>query len=144
MTRLTIIMKKYNFDEIVPRKGTNCLKYDAIERFFKSDDLLPLWVADMDFKTPDFIVNAIKERVDHEIYGYTFRSDSYYDAVINWMKRRHNWEIQRDWIVMCPGVVPSLNAAVRSPVMLPEKSSIACSAWSTIPGRSIIATRLCT
>ncbi|MCA1759978.1 MAG: cystathionine beta-lyase, partial [Bacteroidales bacterium] len=81
---------KYNFDEIIPREGTSCLKYDARERFFGNSDVLPLWVADMDFKTPDFIVDAIKKRAEHEIYGYTFRGDSYYQSILDWMKRRHN------------------------------------------------------
>lgn len=107
-------MNNYNFDEIVPRKGTNCLKYDATELFFKEKDLLPLWVADMDFKTPDFIVNAIKERVEHEIYGYSFRSDSYYNAIINWMQRRHNWEIKKEWISFSPGVVAGLTFAIEA------------------------------
>ncbi len=107
-------MKKYNFDEIVPRKGTNCLKYDALEMFFKSEDLLPLWVADMDFKTPDFIVNAIKQRVDHEVYGYTFRPDSYYEAVISWMNRRHNWAVKKEWISFSPGVVAGLTFAIEA------------------------------
>lgn len=107
-------MKKYNFDEIVPRKGTNCLKYDATKLFFKQEDLLPLWVADMDFKTPDFIVEAIKKRVEHEIFGYTFKPDSYFDAVIGWMKRRHDWEIQKNWISFSPGVVAGLTFAIES------------------------------
>uniref|UniRef100_UPI003216D62D MalY/PatB family protein n=1 Tax=uncultured Draconibacterium sp. TaxID=1573823 RepID=UPI003216D62D len=107
-------MKKYNFDEIVPRKGTNCLKHDALETFFKSDDLLPLWVADMDFKTPDFIVDAIRKRAEHEIFGYTFRPDSYFNAIINWMKRRHNWEIKKEWISFSPGVVAGLTFAIET------------------------------
>ncbi len=105
-------MKKYNFDEIVPREGTNCLKYDAREMFFKSKDALPLWVADMDFKTPDFIIDAIKKRVDHEIYGYTFRSESYYNSIIDWMKRRHKWTIQKEWISFSPGVVSGLTYCI--------------------------------
>lgn len=107
-------MKNYNFDEIVSRKGTNCLKYDATELYFKEKDLLPLWVADMDFKTPDFIVNAIKQRVDHEIYGYTFRSDSYYESIIKWMQRRHGWNIKKEWISFSPGVVAGLSFAVET------------------------------
>ena len=105
-------MKKYNFDEIVPREGTNCLKYDALKWFFNSDNLLPLWVADMDFKTPDFIVDAIKKRAEHEIFGYSFKSDSYYKSVIDWMKRRHNWEIQKGRISSSPGVVAGLTIAI--------------------------------
>ena len=107
-------MKKYNFDEIVPREGTNCLKYDAREMFFKSKDVLPLWVADMDFRTPDFIVDAIKKRAEHEIFGYSFKSDSYYKSVIDWMKRRHNWEIQKGRISSSPGVVAGLTIAIEA------------------------------
>lgn len=107
-------MKKYNFDEIVPREGTNSLKYDAREMFFKSKDALPLWVADMDFKTPDFIIDAIKKRVEHEIFGYTFRSESYYNSIIDWMKRRHNWKIQKQWISFSPGVVSGLTFCVET------------------------------
>ncbi|MDB4584186.1 PatB family C-S lyase [Draconibacterium sp.] len=107
-------MKKYNFNEIVPREGTNCLKYDATEMFFKSKDLLPLWVADMDFKTPDFIVDALRKRVDHEIYGYTFKPDSYFQAVIAWIKRRHDWVIQKKWISFSPGVVAGLTFAIET------------------------------
>lgn len=107
-------MKKYNFDEIVPREGTNCIKYDALERFFGSKDVLPLWVADMDFKTPDFIVDAIKKRAEHEIFGYTFRGDSYYNSIIGWMKRRHNWDIQKEWISFSPGVVAGLTFGIEA------------------------------
>ena len=107
-------MKKYNFDEIVPREGTNCLKYDAREMFFKSKDVLPLWVADMDFKTPDFIVDAIKKRAEHEIFGYSFKSDSYYKSIIGWMKRRHNWDIQKGRISSSPGVVAGLTVAIET------------------------------
>ena len=107
-------MKYYNFDEIVPREGTNCIKYDARDWIFKTNDVLPLWVADMDFKTPDFIADAIKKRAEHEIYGYTFKPESYYQSVIDWMKRRHNWEIQKEWISFSPGVVAGLTFAIET------------------------------
>jgi cysteine-S-conjugate beta-lyase len=107
-------MNKYNFDEMLLREGTNCLKYDARERFFGDKDVLPLWVADMDFKTPNFIVDAIKKRAEHEIYGYTFRGDSYFQAIIDWMKRRHNWKIQKEWISFSPGVVAGLTFAIET------------------------------
>lgn len=107
-------MKTYNFDEIVPRKGSNSIKYDALDKIFGSPDLLPLWVADMDFKTPDFIVDAIKERAAHEIYGYTFRPDTYFEAIIGWMKRRHDWNIKKGWISFSPGVVAGLTIAVEA------------------------------
>jgi len=107
-------MKKYNFDEVIPRKGTNCLKYDACENIFQTGDVLPLWVADTDFRTPDFILKAIKKRTEHEIFGYSFKPDSYYEAVIKWMKRRHNWEIKKKWISFSPGVIAGLTLAIES------------------------------
>ena len=107
-------MKKYNFDEIVPREGTDCIKYDGREWIFKTNDVLPLWVADMDFKTPDFIVNAIRKRAEHEIFGYTFKSDAYFNSIIGWMKRRHNWEIKKEWISFSPGVVAGLTLAIET------------------------------
>jgi cystathionine beta-lyase len=107
-------MKKYNFDKPVQRENTNCLKYDARKQFFGTDDLLPLWVADMDFKAPDFIVDAIKARAEHEIFGYSFRPDSYYQSIIEWMKRRHNWEIKKEWISFSPGVVAGLTIAIET------------------------------
>lgn len=107
-------MKKYDFDEIVLREGTNCIKYDAREMFFKSKEVLPLWVADMDFKTPDFIVDAIKKRVDHKIFGYTFRPESYFQSIIGWMKRRYDWEVQKEWISFSPGVVAGLTFAIET------------------------------
>lgn len=107
-------MKKYNFDEIVPREGTNCIKYDAREKMFGNGSVLPLWVADMDFRTPDFIADAVKKRAEHEIYGYTFKPDSYFSSIVGWMKRRHNWEIQKEWISFSPGVVAGLTLAVET------------------------------
>jgi cysteine-S-conjugate beta-lyase len=102
----------YNFDEIIPRKNTSSVKYDLLEKLFGSKDLLPLWVADMDFRTPDFVVNAIKERASHEIYGYSFRSTSYNDAITGWFKRRHDWKIKPGWLAFSPGVVPAINMIV--------------------------------
>ncbi len=107
-------MNKYNFDEIVQREGTNCIKYDARSWAFNTNDVLPLWVADMDFKTPDFIVQAIKKRADHEIYGYTFNPETYFQAICGWMKRRHNWDIQKEWISFSPGVVAGLSMAIET------------------------------
>jgi cystathionine beta-lyase len=105
-------MKKYNFDEIIPREGTDCVKYDLREMFFGTGDVIPMWVADMDFRTPDFIVDAIKSRLDHEILGYTTRGESFNDSIVGWMKKRHNWEIQKEWISFSPGVVPAVNMIV--------------------------------
>ena len=99
----------YDFDKIVDRHATANIKYDLRSKFFGKDDVLPMWVADMDFETPDFIRNAVTERAKHPIYGYSFREDSYYKSIINWIHRRHNWDIVADWIVYSPGIVPALN-----------------------------------
>ncbi len=107
-------MKKYDFDEIVSREGTNCIKYDARDWVFNTNDVLPLWVADMDFRTPDFIAGAIKNRADHEIYGYTFKPESYFEAIIGWMKRRHNWDVKKEWISSSPGVVAGLTLVIET------------------------------
>ncbi len=101
-----------SFDHDLSRKGTDSLKYDGRQNIFGTDDVIPLWVADMDFATPPAVTQALVERARHPIYGYTLYPDSLYDATVNWLQRRHNWSIQHDWIVMCPGVVSSLNAAV--------------------------------
>jgi cysteine-S-conjugate beta-lyase len=103
---------KYNFDEIIDRKNTSCIKWDYAKEFLGEGDLLPMWVADMDFKTPDFIVDAVKERAQHEIYGYSMRPAGYYQSIVDWMKNRHQWEIEKDWIVYSPGIVPAINLAV--------------------------------
>ena len=107
-------MTKYDFDKITNRKGTNCLKYDfAVERG-KPADVLPLWVADMDFPVSEEITKSLHAAVEHGIYGYTQPKDAYYNAVTNWMERNHNWMTKREWIVKTPGVVFALGAAVRA------------------------------
>jgi cystathionine beta-lyase len=107
-------MKTYNFDELIDRTNTNSIKYDARKMFFGNEDVLPLWVADMDFRTPDFIVDAIKKRAEHEVFGYTFRGESYNQSIVNWLKRRHNWEIKPEWISFSPGVVAGLTMAIEA------------------------------
>jgi cystathionine beta-lyase len=111
---VNIDMKTYNFDELIDRTNTNCIKYDARKMFFGDANVLPLWVADMDFKTPDFIVDAIKKRAEHEIFGYTFRAETYNQSIVNWLKRRHNWEIKPEWISFSPGVVAGLTLAIEA------------------------------
>lgn len=101
-------MKQYNFDEIIERRGTNCIKFDAIKERFGNENLVPLWVADMDFRTPDFIVNAIKKRCEHEIFGYTYGSDTYFNSIIEWVHYKHNWKIQREWLSYIPGIVKGI------------------------------------
>lgn len=107
-------MTTYNFDNITNRKGTNCLKYDfAVERG-KPADVLPLWVADMDFPVSEEISKSLHAAVEHGIYGYTQPKDAYYNAVMNWMERKHNWKTKREWIVKTPGVVFALGVAVKA------------------------------
>ena len=85
-------MKLYNFDEIIDRNGTACVKYDGMaDAFPGKEGLLPLWVADMDFRTPDFILDAIKKRCEHPVMGYTFSDDSYWDSILTWLKYKYVW-----------------------------------------------------
>jgi len=104
----------YNFDELIPRKGTDSVKYDLRREVFGDDGVIPMWVADMDFRTPDFIVDAVKRRAAHEIYGYSIRGNEWYQALICWLDRRHGWKTEKDWIVFSPGIVPAINMAVLS------------------------------
>lgn len=101
-------MKQYNFDEIVERRGTNCIKVDAMKERYGNENLVPLWVADMDFRTPDFIINALKKRCEHEVFGYTFAGDEYYTSIIEWVHYKHNWKIQREWLSYIPGIVKGI------------------------------------
>lgn len=107
-------MKKYNFDEIVDRKNTNCVKYDGYQDIYNADNLIPLWVADMDFKTPDFVFDAISERLKHPVLGYFIHSDNFYNSICQWMLRRHQWKIEKDWIYFAPGIVPGLAFLVQA------------------------------
>ena len=105
---------KYNFDEIINRENTNCLKYDLRKKYFGDENVFPLWVADMDFASPGFIQEAIIERARHPIYGYTFPPDEFYNSITSWMQRRHGWTIKNEWISYTPGVVPALNLAIQA------------------------------
>lgn len=107
-------MKTYNFDELIDRSGTNTVKYDGRKSFFGNPDVLPLWVADMDFRTPDFIMEAIRKRAEHDLFGYTFRPESYSQSIVNWLQRRHNWDIKSEWISFSPGVVAGLTMAIEA------------------------------
>ena len=99
----------WNFDEPAKREGTNCIKYDLREKTFGDKDVIPMWVADMDFNTPDFVVKSLQDRLNHEIYGYSFRPPEYYLSIIDWLVCRHNWKVEKEWISFCPGIVPALN-----------------------------------
>jgi len=125
-----------DFDQIIDRNNTASVKYDARKAVFGRDDVTPLWVADMDFATPQAVTDALVKRAKHPVFGYTLYPPSMYSAMQSWFERRHNWSIDRKSIVMCPGVVPSMHAAimaltkpgdkviVQSPVYPPFFSSV--------------------
>ena len=101
---------QYNFDELITRRGTGCVKWDELP----ADDIIPMWVADMDFRCAEPIVNALRKRVEHGIFGYTHVPEKYYEAVISWFKRRHDWHIEREWMMYTTGVVPALSVIVKA------------------------------
>ena len=105
---------KYDFDQIIDRRGTSCLKYDfAVERG-KREDVLPLWVADMDFRVAEPILKRLHACVDHGIFGYSEAKDDYFQAVAGWYREHFDWEVKRNWLVKTPGVVFAIAAAVRA------------------------------
>ena len=108
---------KYDFDKVVPRRGTNSYKWDLV----KQDDVIPLWVADMDFAVAPPIQEALRKRMEHPVFGYTLVPDSYYESVINWFCRRHNWHIEKDWIIYTSGVVPAVSCAIKAFTLPGEK-----------------------
>lgn len=104
----------YNFDQINDRSKSDALKLEALEPRWGRTDLLPMWIADMDFKTPPFIINALKKRMECEIFGYTAKPKAWYDSIVNWQKQRFGWEITPEMISFSPGVVPALAMAVQA------------------------------
>lgn len=101
---------KYDFDSIIPRRGTNSYKWDSMPQA----DMLPMWVADMDFRTAPAVTEALQRRAAHGIFGYTRVPSSYYEAVTNWFARRHGWKINPEWIIYTTGVVPALSAVIKA------------------------------
>ena len=112
---------KYNFDEIIPRRGTNSYKWDTPEE----ENVLPMWVADMDFRTAPAIIETLRRRVEHGIFGYTKVPQNYYDTIVKWFINRHQWEIDSQWIIYTSGVVPAISAIIKA---------------MTIPGDKIVQT----
>jgi len=100
-----------NFDQPIARENTHAVKLDVRQAVFGREDVIPVWVADMDFAAPQAVTRALVTRAEHPVYGYTVFPESLYQAMIDWFASRHGWQIKREWIVMAPGVVPSLNAA---------------------------------
>mgnify|MGYP000459828074 FL=1 len=107
---------KYNFDEVIDRTDYHSEKWDELKTKFGDipNDVLPMWVADMEFRSPQPVIEAIKKAAEHGIYGYTSRPDSYYQVIIDWMERRHNWKVKKDWLAFSPGVVPALSFIIRA------------------------------
>ena len=105
----------YDFDTIIPRRGTNSIKWDARPPFdADTEGVIPLWVADMDFKAAPFIIDVLRKRVEHGVFGYVCVPDSYYEAVCRWFSGRHGWNVEKDWIIYTIGVVPALSAAIKA------------------------------
>ncbi len=103
---------KYNFDNIIDRTNTESVKYDLRENVFGKADVLPMWVADMDFPTADFIREAVIERAKTDVYGYTFREDAYFESISQWLNRHHRWKPEKEWMAFTPGIVNAFNLAV--------------------------------
>ena len=102
----------FDFDTIIPRQGTGSRKWDALGNVFGSDEVLPLWIADMDFSSPKAVSTAIIKRANHPIYAYNTQDSSIYQSLIQWAKKRHGWEIEEEWILLAPGVVPSISLSI--------------------------------
>jgi cystathionine beta-lyase len=106
------VLVRYDFDRKIERRGTNCLKWDHADWFFGTNDLLPMWVADMDFEAPGPVLEAILKRAGHGAFGYTVKPESYHEALVEWMKKRHGWEIKKEWLAHAPGVVPAVHLSI--------------------------------
>ena len=102
-------MKKYNFDEIIERKGSDCFKWDALPAMYGRDDLTPMWVADMDFRSPDFVMDAIRERCNHEVLGYTMPSRNYWKTVNSWLERHYDIHTTKESLHFIPGIVAGIS-----------------------------------
>lgn len=129
---------KPNFDKEIDRRGTKSIKWDpqVLEEIFGEKELLPLWVADMDFEVPEEVTDAMKQEVSHGIFGYSKRGDGYYENIVRWYEKRFNWKIEKDWMVYTPGVVSAVNyvlqafvqkdqgVIIQEPVYYPFKKAI--------------------
>ena len=103
---------RYDFDAIIPREGSGAIKCDGLMQWYGKADLLPMWVADMDFATPDFIVEALRARLDHPIFGYTMEPERYRGSIADWVYNRHGWKIEEQWISYIPGIVRGIAMAI--------------------------------
>ena len=107
-------MKQFDFDRIIDRSGSGAIKTDAVEKVFGKPGLTPMWVADMDFETPEFIIDAIKKRMEHPVFGYTVEPEDFRPAIIDWIKDHHDWKIEKEWISYIPGIVKGIGMAINA------------------------------
>ncbi len=107
-------MKIYDFNKPTDRRGTHCVKVEALENYFGRTDLLPLWVADMDFETPDFIIEAMRRRLDHAVLGYPVAYDGFWQSITGWLRDRHGWEVEREWLRYIPGIVKGIAMVINA------------------------------
>ena len=114
-------MDRYDFDKVVDRKGSGAIKTDALKDKFGRADLIPLWVADMDFETPGFIVEALKERMEHPVFGYTAQPADYWPTVQKWIRDHHGWETQCSWMTFIPGIVKGIGMVINALLKDDEK-----------------------
>lgn len=112
----------YNFNQIIDRRGSGDLKHGVLKERYGRDDLLPLWVADMDFETPPFITEALQQRLQHSLYGYTVVPDELWIAIIQWIQEHHNWQVRRQWLTFIPGIVKGIGMAIN--VFLKEDEKV--------------------
>lgn len=114
-------MPQYDFDQVIDRHHTGALKTDVLEVRYGDANLLPLWVADMDFATPPFIVDALRRRLEHPIFGYTVDPADYWPSVVDWLRDHHQWDVRREWLSFIPGIVKGIGFAVNVFVRPDEK-----------------------
>lgn len=107
-------MGKYDFDKVVDRRGTGALKTDALEERYGHADLTPLWVADMDFETPPFVVSALRKRMEHPVFGYTVEPEDYWPTVMKWIYEHHGWKVEREWLTYIPGIVKGIGLVINA------------------------------
>ena len=107
-------MKTYDFDKIIERRGTGAVKTDALKKVYGKEDLIPLWVADMEFETPDFIVDAIRERLEHPVFGYTVMPGGYWETVKTWIEEHHGWKVETEWMTFIPGIVKGIGMVINA------------------------------
>lgn len=107
-------MKTYDFDKIIERRGTGAVKTDALKKVYGKEDLIPLWVADMEFETPGFIIEAIRKRLEHPVFGYTVMPEGYWETVKTWIEDHHGWKTETEWMTFIPGIVKGIGMVINA------------------------------